>query len=154
MQTSIQHANLKATSRPLVAASMTKDQLLAMTEQQYMNQAQLDYFRNLLEKERANLLAATSIAGRAIDDYVQESDPTDRASNEESVRAEHSNRIREGQRLSAVCLALAKIDSGEYGFCLNTGDPIGLARLLANPTASLTTEEQDRCERQNRRIAG
>ena len=73
-------------------------------------------------------------------------DPADRASQEEEYALELRTRDRERKLLKKIEQALATIDSGDYGYCEETGDPIGIPRLLARPTATLSLEAQQRRE--------
>ena len=73
-------------------------------------------------------------------------DPADRATIEEEHALELRTRDRERKLLKKVEQALARIESGEYGWCEETGEPIGLSRLIARPTANLSLEAQERRE--------
>ena len=73
-------------------------------------------------------------------------DPADRATIEEEHALELRTRDRERKLLKKIEQALATIDSGDYGYCEETGDPIGIPRLLARPTATLSLEAQQRRE--------
>ena len=73
-------------------------------------------------------------------------DPSDRATLEEEYTLELRTRDRERKLLKKISQSLARIESGDYGFCDETGEPIGLARLLARPTATLSLEAQQRRE--------
>ena len=73
-------------------------------------------------------------------------DPADRATIEEEHALELRTRDRERKLLKKIAQSLARLDSGEYGYCDETGEPIGLARLLARPTATLSLEAQQRRE--------
>jgi DnaK suppressor protein len=73
-------------------------------------------------------------------------DPADRATIEEEHALELRTRDRERKLLKKIAQAIARIDAGDYGFCDETGEPIGLGRLLARPTATLSLEAQQRRE--------
>nr|MCU0809688.1 TraR/DksA C4-type zinc finger protein [Thiobacillaceae bacterium] len=73
-------------------------------------------------------------------------DPNDRATVEEEHILEQRVRDRERKLLKKINSALARIESGEFGYCLETGEPIGIARLLARPTAEYSIEAQERHE--------
>jgi DnaK suppressor protein len=77
-------------------------------------------------------------------------DPADRATIEEEHNLEQCTRERERKLLKAVAQAIARIDSGDYGWCEATGDPVGIGRLLATPTACLNVEAQQRREARQR----
>jgi len=81
------------------------------------------------------------------------SDPSDRATQEEEQALELRTRDRERKLLKKIDEALARITAGTYGFCEDTGEPIGIGRLLARPTATLSVEAQDKRERMQKRFA-
>ena len=78
----------------------------------------------------------------------------DRAALEEEYALELRTRDRERKLLTKVQASLKQIDEGTYGYCLNTGEPIGLKRLLARPTATLSVESQERREQMKKQFAG
>lgn len=125
---------------------LTEKELLAMPESDYMNEAQLAFFRNrlkLLEQEILNN-ADTTTENLRETQFVP--DPADRATIEEEHALELRTRDRERKLLKKVQQSINLIDSGEYGWCEETGEPIGLQRLLARPTATLSLEAQERRE--------
>lgn len=126
---------------------LTEAELLAMPEAEYMNEKQLDFFRAQLEAQKEDLL---SNAGETTEHLREDTsivpDPADRATIEEEHALELRTRDRERKLLKKISQALARIDSGEYGFCDETGEPIGLGRLIARPTATLSLEAQQRRE--------
>lgn len=123
------------------------DELLSMPEDSYMNAQQLSFFKSLLLKQREELLANAAATGVHLrEDSEIASDPNDRATQEEEHALELRVRDRERKLLGKVGAALARIDEGTYGWCDETGDPIGLRRLLARPTATLCLEAQERRE--------
>ena len=133
--------------RPKSVSKLTEQQLLAMPESAYMSDAQLAFFRTKLEILRAEVLAhAQQTADELRVEITVFADPADRATIEEEHDLEQRTREREGKLLKLVAQAIARIDSGDYGWCEETGDPIGIARLLARPMASLTVEAQQRRE--------
>lgn len=126
---------------------LTKEQLLASPPEDYMNEAQLAYFRNLLEQERQEILEGLeSTTDHLRNDNTRESDEHDRASLEEEYQLELRIRERETRLLRKIDEALHRIDTGEYGYCEETGEPIGIPRLLARPTATLSIEAKERAE--------
>ncbi len=132
---------------PRSLRGLTAQQLLAMPESDYMSAAHLAFFRTKLEMMRTEILAhAQQAAGELREEVTVLADPADRATIEEEHNLEQYTRERERKLLKSVAQAIARIDSGDYGWCEETGDPIGIARLLANPTASLTVEAQERRE--------
>ena len=125
---------------------LTEEALLAMPESDYMNPAQLAFFRNRLKELEQEILnnAGTTTENLRETQFVP--DPADRATIEEEHALELRTRDRERKLLKKVQQAIVSIDSGEYGWCEETGEPIGIARLLARPTATLSLEAQERRE--------
>ncbi len=126
---------------------LTEAELLAMPESEYMNEKQIDFFRAQLEQQKDDLL---SNAGQTTENLREDTtivpDPADRATIEEEHALELRTRDRERKLLKKIAQSLARLDSGDYGYCDETGEPIGLARLLARPTATLSLEAQQRRE--------
>ncbi len=126
---------------------LTEEELLAMPESEYMNEKQLEFFRTRLQALKDGLL---SNAGETTEHLREDTsivpDPADRATIEEEHALELRTRDRERKLLKKISQSLARIDSGEYGFCDETGEPIGLGRLIARPTATLSLEAQQRRE--------
>jgi len=126
---------------------LTEAELQAMPDAEYMSDKQLDFFRHILEVQKEDLL---SNAGETTEHLREDTsivpDPADRATIEEEHALELRTRDRERKLLKKISQALVRIDSGEYGFCDETGEPIGLGRLLARPTATLSLEAQQRRE--------
>lgn len=129
------------TSKPL-----TEKALLAMPSKAYMNAAQLHFFRDLLNRQRQDLLDNATMTIDHLRDGEAEADPNDRATIEEENSLELRIRDRERKMLPRVDAALRRIDEGRYGFCEDTGEPIGLRRLLARPTTVFSIEAQERHE--------
>jgi DnaK suppressor protein len=115
----------------------------------YMNPVMLEYFRQKLIAWRSELLRESSetIANTLQETELQQPDLADRASAETDHALELRTRDRERKLISKINSALARIDEGEYGFCEETGEPIGVARLEARPVATLSLEAQERHER-------
>ncbi len=126
---------------------LTEAELLAMPESEFMNDKQLDFFRARLQQQKDDLL---SNAGETTEHLREDTsivpDPADRATIEEEHALELRTRDRERKLLKKIAQSLGRLDTGEYGFCDETGEPIGLARLLARPTATLSLEAQQRRE--------
>lgn len=126
---------------------LTEPELLAMPESEYMNEKQLDFFRARLQALKDDLL---SNAGETTEHLREDTsivpDPADRATIEEEHALELRTRDRERKLLKKISQSLARIESGDYGFCDETGEPIGLGRLIARPTATLSLEAQQRRE--------
>ena len=128
-------------------ALLTDDEILAMPDSEYMNETQLGYFRlKLLALKRDIEGSADATSDHLREDTTVVPDPVDRATIEEEHALELRTRDRERKLLKKIQLSLQSIDSGDYGYCEETGDPIGLARLLARPTAALSIEAQQRRE--------
>ena len=126
---------------------LTEAEVLAMPESEYMNDKQLEFFRVKLQTLKDDLL---SNAGETTEHLREDTsivpDPADRATIEEEHALELRTRDRERKLLKKISQSLTRIDSGDYGFCDETGEPIGLGRLIARPTATLSLEAQQRRE--------
>ncbi|MBK9359861.1 MAG: RNA polymerase-binding protein DksA [Rubrivivax sp.] len=126
---------------------LTEAELLAMPEAEYMNDKQLDFFRARLQQQKDDLLSnAGETTEHLREDTTIVPDPADRATIEEEHALELRTRDRERKLLKKIAQSLARLDSGDYGYCDETGEPIGLARLMARPTATLSLEAQQRRE--------
>jgi len=125
---------------------LTEERLLKMPESAYMNEEQLAFFKYRLQQMERELVANAGETTEHLRETVIVPDPADRATIEEEHALELRTRDRERKLLKKVQQALARIDAGDYGFCEETGDPIGIPRLLARPTATLSLEAQQRRE--------
>jgi len=125
---------------------LTEEQLLAMPDSEYMNSDQLAFFRYRLQQMERELLSNADETTEHLRETVIVPDPADRATIEEEHALELRTRDRERKLLKKVQSSLQQIEVGEYGFCEETGDPIGIPRLLARPTATLSLEAQQRRE--------
>ena len=124
--------------------ALTEAEILKMPESDYMNPAQLEFFRErLLEMER-DIRNNADETTEHLRETVIVPDPADRATIEEEHALELRPRDRERKLLKKIKQSLERIDSGDYGYCEETGDPIGIPRLLARPTATLSLEAQQR----------
>jgi DnaK suppressor protein len=124
----------------------TEEQLLRMPDSAYMNDEQLAFFKYRLQRMEQELLTNAGETTEHLRETVIVPDPADRATIEEEHALELRTRDRERKLLKKVQSALQRIDSGDYGFCEETGDAIGIPRLLARPTATLSLEAQQRRE--------
>jgi DnaK suppressor protein len=124
----------------------TEEQLLRMPDAAYMNDEQLAFFKYRLQRMEQELLTNAGETTEHLRETVIVPDPADRATIEEEHALELRTRDRERKLLKKVPAALQRIESGDYGFCEETGDPIGIPRLLARPTATLSLEAQQRRE--------
>ncbi|MDT7834313.1 RNA polymerase-binding protein DksA [Aquabacterium sp. OR-4] len=126
---------------------LSEAELMAMPESEYMNEKQIEFFRVRLTALKDDLL---SNAGETTEHLREDTsivpDPADRATIEEEHALELRTRDRERKLLKKISQSLTRLDSGEYGYCDETGEPIGLGRLLARPTATLSLEAQQRRE--------
>ncbi|MBU3600068.1 RNA polymerase-binding protein DksA [Polynucleobacter sp. 30F-ANTBAC] len=125
---------------------LTEADLLKMSEKDYMNAAQLEFFKAKLLALKADLLMHASETTEHLRENVLVPDPADRATIEEEHALELRTRDRERKLLKKVEQSLVSIESGDYGWCEETGEPIGIPRLLARPTANLSLEAQERRE--------
>jgi DnaK suppressor protein len=142
--------DLESKNMSTPAKALTEKALLAMPASAYMNAAQLGFFRDLLRKQRQDLLDNATMTIDHLRDGEAEADPNDRATIEEENSIELRIRDRERKMLPRVEAALKRIEDGQYGFCEETGDPIGLRRLLARPTTVFSIEAQERHESRQR----
>jgi len=126
---------------------LTDAEVLAMPDSEYMNESQMAFFRLKLVRLKQDIL---DNAGETTEHLREETvivpDPADRATIEEEHALELRTRDRERKLLKKISQSLARLDSGDYGFCDETGEPIGLGRLIARPTATLSLEAQQRRE--------
>jgi len=126
---------------------LTEPELLAMPDSEYMGEKQLEFFRAKLQALKDDLL---SNAGETTEHLREDTsivpDPADRATIEEEHALELRTRDRERKLLKKISQSIGRIDAGDYGYCDETGEPIGLGRLLARPTATLSLEAQQRRE--------
>ena len=122
-------------------------EVMAMSDKDYMNDAQMAFFRIKLVVLKQGILAnAGETTEHLREDTVVVPDPADRATIEEEHALELRTRDRERKLLKKIEQSIQRIDSGDYGYCDETGEPIGVGRLLARPTANLSLEAQQRRE--------
>lgn len=129
------------------AEELTDEEVKAMPDTEYMNEKQMAFFRHklsILKQEIHNSAGETTEHLR--EDTVVVPDPADRATIEEEHALELRTRDRERKLLKKIEQSIARIDSGDYGYCDETGEPIGVGRLIARPTANLSLEAQQRRE--------
>ena len=121
-----------------------------MPESDYMNDRQLAFFQDRLRKLEQGILSNAGQTTEHLRETQFVPDPADRATIEEEHALELRTRDRERKLLKKVQQSIARIDSGEYGWCEETGEPIGVPRLLARPTATLSLEAQERREKRQK----
>ena len=122
-------------------------EILSMPDTEYMNDTQMAFFRLKLVGLKKDILAN---AGQTTENLREETvvvpDPADRATIEEEHALELRTRDRERKLLKKIEQSIQRIDGGDYGYCDETGEAIGVGRLLARPTATLSLEAQQRRE--------
>jgi DnaK suppressor protein len=126
---------------------LTDAEVMAMPDSEYMNEKQMAFFRHKLTQLKQEILnSAGETTEHLREDTVIVPDPADRATIEEEHALELRTRDRERKLLKKIEQSIARIDAGDYGYCDETGEPIGVGRLLARPTATLSLEAQQRRE--------
>jgi DnaK suppressor protein len=129
------------------ADKLTDAEVLAMPDAEYMNEKQTAFFRLKLVVLKQDMLNnAGETTEHLREDTVVVPDPADRATIEEEHALELRTRDRERKLLKKIEQSINRIDAGDYGYCDETGEPIGVGRLLARPTATLSLEAQQRRE--------
>ena len=129
------------------AEQLSDAEVVAMPDSEYMNEKQMAFFRlKLVELKRGIIENAGETTEHLREDTVVVPDPADRATIEEEHALELRTRDRERKLLKKIEQSIQRIDSGDYGYCDETGEPIGVGRLLARPTATLSLEAQQRRE--------
>ncbi|WP_442968843.1 RNA polymerase-binding protein DksA [Ramlibacter sp.] len=129
------------------AEDLSDAEVLAMPDSEYMNDKQMAFFRCKLVRLKQDILNnAGETTEHLREDTVIVPDPADRATIEEEHALELRTRDRERKLLKKIEQSIARIDAGDYGYCDETGEPIGVGRLLARPTATLSLEAQQRRE--------
>jgi DnaK suppressor protein len=127
-------------------AGLTETELMRAPADQYMDAGQMAYFRECLMEMRNEILEKADATSEHLREHEIEPDPTDQATIEEEYALELRARDRERKLLKKIEQALARIADGSYGYCEETGEVIGIPRLLARPTATLSVEAQTRRE--------
>ena len=126
---------------------LSDPELIAMPDAEYMNEKQMAVFRLKLSVLKQDILnSAGETTEHLREDTVVVPDPADRATIEEEHALELRTRDRERKLLKKIEQSINRIDAGDYGFCDETGEPIGVGRLIARPTATLSLEAQQRRE--------
>ena len=127
--------------------TLTDEEVVAMPDDEYMNNTQLAFFRLKLQQLKSDILSSAGETTEHLrEDTVVVPDPADRATIEEEHALELRTRDRERKLLKKIEQSIQRIDAGDYGYCDETGEPIGVGRLIARPTASLSLEAQQRRE--------
>lgn len=129
------------------ADRLNDEEVKAMPDSEYMNETQLAFFRHKLAMLKQDIhKSAGETTEHLREDAAIVPDPADRATIEEEHALELRTRDRERKLLKKIEQSIARIDSGDYGYCDETGEPIGVGRLIARPTANLSLEAQQRRE--------
>jgi DnaK suppressor protein len=119
--------------------------------EQYMNREQLEHFRLILNTWKRDLMEEVDrTVSHMKDEAANFPDPNDRATQEEEFSLELRTRDRERKLIRKIDEALKRIEDGSYGYCLETGEEIGIKRLEARPVATLSLEAQERRERREK----
>lgn len=126
---------------------LTREQLLNAPEEDYMNEEQLAFFKQLLLDLRAQTVKHLKETKHRLAFEEREADELDQAWLEEENILSLRIADRESKLLPKIDAALKRIEEGTYGYCEETGEPIGIRRLLLRPTATLCAEEKARQER-------
>ena len=122
--------------------------------EEYMNEKQLAHFRKMLEAWKAELSQDIDVTLHSMqDEQTVFADPNDRATQESDMALELRNRDRERKLIKKINETIAKIDSGDYGYCESCGIEIGLDRLRARPTATLCIDCKTLEEIRERQVA-
>jgi DnaK suppressor protein len=127
-------------------SALTEQQLIKMGEADYMNPAQLAFFKDKLLGMKQQLIDNAGATSEHLRENDMVPDPADRATIEEEHALELRTRDRERKLMKKIDESLLRIEDGSYGWCEETGEPIGVPRLLARPTATLSVEAQQRRE--------
>ena len=130
--------------------ALTEAEVLKMPKSEYMNAAQLRFFKDKLLELQRQLRENAGATTEHLRELSFAPDPADRATLEEEHALELRTRDRERKLLKKIDGALARIDDGSYGYCEETGEPISLKRLEARPIATLSVEAQERHEKREK----
>lgn len=135
----------------LLAGPRNVQPYIAKRGEQYMSKEQLEHFRHILGSWKQDLMEEVDrTVTHMKDEAANFPDPNDRATQEEEFSLELRTRDRERKLIRKIDEALKRIDDGSYGYCLETGEEIGIKRLEARPVATLSIEAQERRERRER----
>jgi DnaK suppressor protein len=137
----------------ITMAKLTEQDIINWSGDDYMNADHLEFFKERLLQMQQELLSNANATASHLQEQEATPDPADRATLEEEYALELRTRDRERKLLQKIQSTLRLIEEGNYGYCEDTGEPIGLKRLLARPTASLSVEAQERRERMKRQYA-
>ena len=137
----------------LLAGPRNVKPYVARKDEEYMSKEQLDHFRRILASWKQDLMQEVDRTMLHMkDEAANFPDPNDRATQESEFSLELRTRDRERKLIRKIDEALKRIDDGSYGYCLETGEPIGVKRLEARPVATLSVEAQERRERREKQF--
>jgi len=140
-----------AVSASLLAGPRNVKPYIARRGEQYMNKEQLEHFARILRNWKRDLMVEVDRTVLHMkDEAANFPDPNDRATQEEEFSLELRTRDRERKLIRKIDEALKRIEDGSYGYCLETGEEIGIKRLEARPVATLSVEAQERRERREK----
>jgi DnaK suppressor protein len=140
-----------AVSASLLAGPRNVKPYIARRGEQYMNKEQLEHFARILQSWKRDLMVEVDRTVLHMkDEAANFPDPNDRATQEEEFSLELRTRDRERKLIRKIDEALKRIEDGSYGYCLETGEEIGIKRLEARPVATLSVEAQERRERREK----
>jgi DnaK suppressor protein len=135
----------------LLAGPRNVQPYIAKRGEQYMNKEQIEHFRQILQSWKKDLMEEVDrTVSHMKDEAANFPDPNDRATQEEEFSLELRTRDRERKLIRKIDEALKRTEDGSYGYCLETGEEIGVKRLEARPVATLSIEAQERRERRER----
>jgi len=139
------------TGESLLAGPRNVKPYVAKRGEQYMSKEQLDHFRQILSNWKRDLMEEVDrTVSHMKDEAANFPDPNDRATQEEEFSLELRTRDRERKLIRKIEEAIQRIEDGSYGYCLETGEQIGIKRLEARPVATLSIEAQERRERREK----
>jgi DnaK suppressor protein len=139
------------TAASLLAGPRNVKPYIARRGEQYMNKEQLEHFARILQSWKRDLMVEVDRTVLHMkDEAANFPDPNDRATQEEEFSLELRTRDRERKLIRKIDEALKRIEDGSYGYCLETGEEIGIKRLEARPVATLSVEAQERRERREK----
>ena len=138
-------------SASLLAGPRNVKPYITRRGEQYMNKEQLEHFARILQNWKRDLMVEVDRTVLHMkDEAANFPDPNDRATQEEEFSLELRTRDRERKLIRKIDEALKRIEDGSYGYCLETGEEIGIKRLEARPVATLSVEAQERRERREK----
>jgi len=141
------------TGASLLAGPRNVQPYVARKGEEYMSKEQLEHFRRILSIWKQDLMQEVDRTMLHMkDEAANFPDPNDRATQESEFSLELRTRDRERKLIRKIDEALKRIEDGSYGYCLETGEPIGVKRLEARPVATLSVEAQDRRERREKQF--